>query len=265
MGKGAQLTMAKISVLTPTFRLDGLKTVSDSLRLQTFPHQEVEWIICSPEHPETHYGVDKIQPYIWLKDSLKEEKPYLFGVLNHIYNQMIRKAQGELIVSIQDWIWFPRDTLELFWQHHLAFKAKGEKAYLAGIGDQYGEVDKYGRPQVVECRDPRRDYWSGNFYECPHDCIEANFCYYPKQLFYDIGGWDERLDELGIGMDNVSVSQRAEDAGWHSYLDKSIECRAFNHVHDPRLSEHHNMNGNYQRRMVELKMNSNYPKLDYLA
>jgi hypothetical protein len=251
--------MIKISVVTPTFRLEGLEVVSKSLQMQTFPQEEIEWIICSPEQPSG------IRPHKWIKDTVKKDKPHLFGVLNHIYNQMIREAQGELIVSIQDWIWFPKDTLQLFWDHHQAFKEKGEKAYLSGVGDQFGEIDKYGKPQVIEWRDPRRDFWSGNFYECPHDCIEANFCYYPKQLFYDIGGWDEELDVLGIGMDNVSVSQRASDAGWHSYLDKSIECRAFNHVHDPRLSEQHNINGNYQRRMVELKMNPSYPKLDYLT
>jgi hypothetical protein len=258
--------MPKISVVTPTFRLDGLQTVAKSLQMQTFPHSEIEWIICSPTPPNQILLLgDKIPPVKWLKDSFKEDKPYLFGVLNHIYNHMIRESSGEIIVSIQDWIWFPKDTLELFWQHHEAFKAKGQKAYLSGIGDQYGEIDKYGKPQVVEWKDPRRDYWNQEFYECPHDNIEANFCYYPRELFYDIGGWDEKLDELGIGMDNVSVSQRAEDAGWHSYLDKSIECRAYNHEHDPRLkSDKHNMYGNYQRRMMELKMLPNYPKLDYL-
>lgn len=255
----------KISILTPSYRPEGLAVVANSILKQSFPLEEVEWIICSPMDPTPSLPAKIIPRLEWLVDSFKKQDPNLIGVLNVIYNHMLRHAQGELIVSIQDWIWFPPDTLQRFWDHHEAFKSNGIKAYVTGVGDQYEGLNRLGKPEVLVWEDPRRHYWSEEFYECPHDNIEANFCYYPKQLFYDIGGWDEQLDYLGYGMDNVSVSQRAQDAGWKAFMDKTIECRAVYHTRNEMWDSLHNINGNYQKRLLEIKMLPTYPKLNYLT
>lgn len=251
----------KISILTPTIRAEGLPIVSQCLAKQT--NQDFEWLIGSSFEPDASLFKNK-----WVVDDFREKHGGKSSI-NRIYNKLIKESQGEILVSIQDWIWFPADALDLFLADYEKLQAQGVRAAVSGVGDQYGEVNKYGKPDVKIWSDPRKSFFekSGqSFYECFPEDIEANFCYYPRQLFYEIGGWDEALDFMGVGMDNVSISHRADACGWKFYLDQGIECRGYKHDVDPRLTTMHNMNGNYQGRLNDLMQNSgdSWYKLEYL-
>lgn len=89
-----------ISVLTPTIRNDGLEIIKKALNKQTY--ELFEWIICSPEKPNLKGR------YEWMKDDFTGG----LWTLNRVYNRMINYANGELIVSIQDYTSFDPDALE---------------------------------------------------------------------------------------------------------------------------------------------------------
>lgn len=238
-----------ISVITPTIRPEGLALLDKCLKKQTF--LSYEWLIGSPFKPKVDFK------HRWVQDD------FTGGVwtLNRIYNKLIREAKGELIVSIQDFIWFPYDTLEAFW---FWYKEKGDKWCTTGSGHIYDQLDKYLKPYNMIWEDPRRQGMRkhGSNYECMHEDCEANFCAWPKQMFYDVGGWDEQLDFTGYGMDNLSVSERANDLGYRFWIDHTIECKGFRHERPKDWDNKHNMHGAYNKRKDELK--GVWPKLSYL-
>ena len=75
----------KISVLTPSIRPDGLEVLQKSLERQTF--QNFEWLV---EIGMPKRGCD----------------------LSASLNRMLRRAEGEIIVMVQDYIKIPNHSLE---------------------------------------------------------------------------------------------------------------------------------------------------------
>lgn len=94
--------MVKISVLTPSVRPVGLEIVRKGLMEQTF--QDFEWLveIGTGEHD-----------------------------LNKAYNRMLRRAEGELFVSLQDFIKIPPDYLQKFWD---AYQENPDTFFTAPVG-----------------------------------------------------------------------------------------------------------------------------------
>ena len=76
--------MVKISVITPSIRPKGLDITQQSLQQQTF--KDFEWI--------TEIGL-----------GLKHD-------FNQAMNKMLKRANGELIVIVQDYIKLPENFLE---------------------------------------------------------------------------------------------------------------------------------------------------------
>src|ERR1035437_8527622 len=91
----------KISVITPSIRCEGLKIVQQSLEKQTF--QDFEWL--------TEIGI-----------------PGRGHDLNAAYNRMLRRAKGELIVSLQDFIKAPPQYLQKFWDAYQKVKTVDRKS-----------------------------------------------------------------------------------------------------------------------------------------
>jgi hypothetical protein len=50
----------------------------------------------------------------------------------------------------------------------------------------------------------------------------------PRQMFYDLGGFDEEYDYQGHAFDNCSIAFRAYALGYKPYLDQSNESFSFN-------------------------------------
>src|SRR5258708_4137061 len=103
--------MFKISVVTPSVRKEMLGIVEKCLKRQTF--RDFEWIIVGPPEIcdlslEEATEKDLENSYFYTEPTRKGD----YYNLNKAWNEGFRRAEGELIVSIQDGLWFPPDILE---------------------------------------------------------------------------------------------------------------------------------------------------------
>jgi len=211
--------MPKISILTPTVRKDGLEIIAKQLAKQTF--KDFEWLVGSSFDP-------KQKTARWIKDDFSGG----FWSLNRIYNKMFKKARGKYIVSLQDHIWIPPDALGRLLDtiEGLVGREKTSKVIVSGVGDQYDRLDQYGKPEINIWSDPRKTIEHGSLYECYPNDAEWNWCIFPKDLIFEIGGMDEQLDFMGYGGDQFQVGQRWDDVGVKFFLDQSNE--SFTKRHD---------------------------------
>lgn len=244
-----------ITVVTPSIRKAGLEIVRQALANQTY--RDFEWLICSPFDPE-------IPEARWVKDDFKEKNLKLKWGLNHAYNALFKEAKGELIVSWQDWIWAPENTLEKF-----LFNWQETKGIISGVGDQYLRMGEY-KPEVKVWNDPRKTDKYGSFYECNPNDNEWNLACFAKADVYEVGGMDEKLDELCLGCDQIQVVERWDDLGKKFYLDQTLESFTVRHGREDFGGEkkwnaqHGLFNGAYEKRKKELKENGEWPCLSYL-
>jgi glycosyltransferase involved in cell wall biosynthesis len=107
---------------------------------------------------------------------------------NKTMNEMIRQSEGELLVFLQDYIKPNPKGLEKFWE---AYQNGGEFMTAPMIKD--GKEDW----RVVPEANMTWQKWEIDWGACP------------KEAIYDIGGFDEELDNFW-GFDNVNVGLRAE-------------------------------------------------------
>lgn len=249
--------MPKVSVITPTVRLDGLKVVEDALNKQTF--RDFEWLICSKDP----YDVQSVMNSSWILDDYEGG----FWTLNRAYNKLFRHAEGEIIVSLQDWIWIPPDGLQKFVD---AIETLGDTVIISGVGDQYEQIGRFGKPEVKIWSDPRKNDQYGSFYEVYANDAEWNWCAFPKVLIEEIGGMDEELDFLGYGGDQFQVGERWDFMGNKFFLDQTNESFTVRHDRSKHGGQenwdknHVLFNGKYQERKKELISEGKWPKLDYL-
>lgn len=227
--------MFKITVITPSVRKEGLKILEKSLKKQTF--KDFEWLIGSPFNPE-------IKGAVWVVDDFKGGA----WTLNRIYNKLLKKAKGELIVSYQDYIWITPLGLEKFW---VAYKKTG--GCITGVGHIYSDLDELGKPVNRVWTDPRVRDDQGSFYECYPQDWELNWCCAPRKAFFDIGGFDEEMDKF-YGMDNVDIARRLDKAGYKFYIDQTNECRGLKHERPKDWNEKHWLFNGYKERGLRAKL-----------
>jgi len=238
----------KLSVITPTIRKEGLEIVRKSLAKQTF--RDFEWLVCAPfdpEIPEARFIVDNFGDGYW--------------TLNRCYNKLFRASKGELIVSYQDYIWTYPDALEKFWE---MYKETGGS--ITSVGDQYDQLDEYGRPTNAVWFDPRKRKDTLGFYECNWEDCEWNFSATPREAIFRIGGADEKLDFLGFGGDQFQICERLNEIGHRFYIDQNNETRTLRHGRERENwdRDHVLRNGAYERRKQELRETGKWPVLDFL-
>lgn len=246
------INMPKVSILTPTVRIDGLDVVQESLEQQTF--KDFEWLIGSKEDPKRSNSH-------WIRDDFTGG----FWSLNRIYNSLFKHSKGDIIVTLQDWISIPPDGIEKF---VTAVEETG--GVVSGVGDQYESIDEMGIPQVRVWADPRKTDKHGSFYEIFPNDAEWNWCAFPKKLIFEIGGMDERLDYLGFGGDQFQVGERWDDVGVKFYIDQTNESFTVRHDRSAHGGQknwdgnHVLFNGAYNKRKQELIQQGKWPRLDYL-
>lgn len=192
-----------------------LPIIEKCLKRQTF--KDWEWIVVSPE--DHIFGR-------WVKDPGKKEG--FFYSLNASYNMGFREARGELIISLQDGIYFPPDMLQKFWDHY----QDNPKSIVGAIGHQYDQIEN-GKPEHCVWKDPRQTTAYGSYYECTQKDVEWSVCSIPKQALFDVGGLDEEFDRIGPALSEKECNIRMDTMGYKTYLDQSIEYRAIKH---PRLT-----------------------------
>lgn len=214
----------KISVLTPTIRPDGLKIVKEGLESQTFPNDSFEWLVEIGLPSQGHH-------------------------LNRDYNRMLRRAQGELIVSLQDWIRITPQYLQRFWD---AYQSHPNRTMFTA---PVGKVDEW------EQKEARWDWRAYADAQPIWDCWEIDSGAAPRAMFYEVGGFDEALDQWW-SFDNVSVAKRASILGW-SVLNV-IGNPAVALDHDKR--EKHPFRDRFRPSLVKMRVDSydERPSLDFL-
>lgn len=124
---------------------------------------------------------------------------------NKAMNRMLRRAQGELVVSVQDYIDIEPTGLEQFWTAH----RKNPGFYTAPVGKMVDDGVKW-------------DWRKHREYECTWNEWEIDYGSAPLAALKDIGGFDETLDDYW-GFDNVNVGYRAFVRGYKFYnLQKNV-------------------------------------------
>lgn len=249
----------KVSIVTPSVRPDRIALVDKSLSNQTY--KNFEWLICGPEILRKKFEARiKHNKYTYLGNP--PLKKGMYWDLNFSYNRMFKKARGELIVSLQDSIYIPPLGIKKFWE---AYVDKGKRALFSGVGDQYDQLDEYGKPINKVWDDPRKTDKYGSFYECYPNDMEWNWAAFPRSAIFDIGGMDEKLDFLGFGGDQLQVCERWGEAGYNFWLDQTNESFTLRHGRPKDWDKNHVLfNGAYDKRKVELKGLGKWPILDYL-
>jgi GT2 family glycosyltransferase len=206
-----------ISIVTPSTREYMLPIIERCLKRQDFT--DFEWIVTTPK------DFKEVKPDLLLKDPPKKEGD--FYTLCKGWNQAFAHAKGELIVSLQDGIWFPPDTLSKFWFHY----KRNPRSLVGAIGHQYEGFDEYGKPLNKVWHDPRAKN-NTSFEDVPPSEIEFTLCSIPKEALNECGGIDEEYDTCpAVG--EKEMCWRLNRMGWDFYLDQSLEYRA---IHHPRLS-----------------------------
>lgn len=182
----------KISIVSPSNRINGLDIVGKCLEKQTF--RDFEWLKIHKE---------------------PEKKEGDFYNLNKVWNQLFNKAQGELIVSIVDYTEFEPDTLSKLWEHYI----NSPLSCISGIGVQY----KDGK---VNWTDPRVSN-QGIHMISPVD-MEFRLCSVPRRAIQAVGGVDEEYDKV-VAVSEKEMCLRIGYLGYKFYIDQSIVYKFYTH------------------------------------
>ncbi len=169
----------KISILTPSIRVEGLKVIQECLKGQTL--QDFEWLV--------EIGL-----------------PYKGHDLNAAFNRMIKRAKGELCVFYEDYTKILPDGLDRFWRAHQEFP---DTLFTAPLG----KVKAWGDSPVWDWRARKQSEKQIDYTDCDWRCCELDWGAIPKKILFEIGGFDEELDKKWSG-DNVNVGCRANLAGY---------------------------------------------------
>lgn len=163
--------LAMITIVTPTIRgKKGLRRVKEGLDQQTY--DDFEWLV-------------------------EEHDPNSPPDFNKAMNRMLKKAKGELIVFVQDYIKIPKNGLKTLW---MSYQLEPNVCFTCPVGQQLRKRIKW------DWRVHRTD--NCNFMEWEIDYGSA-----PLAILKEIGGFDEELDKCW-GYDNVNVGLRIELAGY---------------------------------------------------
>lgn len=228
--------MPDISVLYVTHRPGGFDVLKHDLRRQTF--EDFELVVVDD------WGGDReaaVREYVsefdltYLEPRPPRERDY--WNLNKAYNDGVEACEGELIVSLQDYIWIDEHGLERFWE---VYEETGD--FVTGVGGKYAEPSSIADPDnpisifETEYADPptdqvepdpridgREDVVEMEFFRW-----EADWGAFPRDAAYALGGFDESMDRIFSG-DNVAFAYRASKLGYRFYVDKRNEFRGFDH------------------------------------
>lgn len=189
-----------ISVITPTIRPEFLYITEKCLEAQTF--KDWEWVVV-------------------------EGDPTKGFTLPSDYNKALKDSNGNIIVSLQDCIEIPEDAL------HQINKLNHEKtAYTYPVGKS-----KEWRVGISTDEDASQISWdwrkstekARRTAELPSPAHwEIDFASAPKNLFFDVGGFDEDFND-GWSWENVEIAYRASLLGYKYMVSRATEGIAYDH------------------------------------
>jgi len=231
-----------ISVLYISNRYGGLDILKANLKRQTF--QDFELVFVDGLYTERKDLVADYFKEFKVKHIDQNILP-MEGFVSRLAradNLGFKNCEGELIVSLQDYIYIPSNGLEKFWNLHKLYEGK---ALITGVGHQYFypskeditndkglitvfEKDYTKKPETAHWFDPRFDQASKVRIGYPVEW-EMNWACIPRKIIYEIGGMDEVYDQKGFAWDNTNIATRCQMLGYFVILDQENECFGFDH------------------------------------
>jgi glycosyltransferase involved in cell wall biosynthesis len=210
-----------VTVLTPSFRKKGLKTVEESLKNQTY--KNFEWIV---QFSNPVKGCD----------------------LCHQLNLGLKKAKGEWIVMLQDYMKAPRNGIERFLE-----EANDTRLITGSV------------PVTTDWQNIKYD-WRDWHEPGPIEPFqwEANWAIAPRQAFFDVGGYDEEYDSYWSN-ENVNIAERMAMIGYAFWIQPDNKAVHFLHDEFEKHPWRHKFNPEFHNRVMEETRNGTRPvKLHYL-
>jgi hypothetical protein len=230
----------RISVVTVTKRPGSIDITWGALEAQTV--EDFEWVLCDELFG---WRAGEVAEFVGDRRLVHVSAPtssdHLWN-LNKAYNQALRHCRGELVVSLQDYIWIPPDGLERFWR---AYELLGPTTFVGGVTATYalpgpvrcleGKVTIFERPwkaaptELLRVDEDRFCFPPGiSRAACWH--WELNWASAPRHALFDVGGFAEEHDALFYSCDNVTVATVAEHLGYQFVVDRDNVCRAVDHA-----------------------------------
>lgn len=215
--------MIKISVLTASIRPQYLNITYECLKKQTFT--EFEWLV------DIDMPSDKF-------------------LLPKAMNRLTKRAQGEILVHLQDCIEIPDNFLE-----HVYNSYTGDfVTYPVGKRDGDNINWDWRKSSLRQ----QKDYLN------PHEW-EADLASAPRKAFFDIGGYDEAFCD-GWSWDNVEVSYRAGAVGYKFRCDNTVAGVAIDHDKEIKHPFRNVLkNNDWRARETEMLCRIGDYKKDYLS
>ena len=181
--------MPKISVLTPSIRPKSLAITQKCLADQTY--QDFEWLV---EIGILSRGCD----------------------LSKAFNKMLKRARGEWVVILEDYVKIKPDGLEKFLKI-----ADKKKLFTGAVG------------KTLDWKNIKWDWRErGDFREIDFRCWEIDWAFGPLQAFRDVGGFEEEYDQFWSN-ENVEIACRMSRCGYKFYV--MPENKAIQYDHDKKF------------------------------
>lgn len=195
--------MPKISIIFVTNRSGWYDILKENLGRQTFNDFEV--IVANDSDD---WGA---MPN-WFVFKPRQKKQGEAWNLNKAYNDCIDRANGELLVFLQDFIWIPDYGLEKFWKVYL----ENPNSFVTGVGNKakdglegISEYDlRMNGPDGVHMIDPMIIPWEMNWASAPRVIM-------PR--------FEEKMDSY-YGGENIYISRKAYLFGAMFMIDRSNQC-----------------------------------------
>lgn len=191
----------KISVIFVTNRKGYEEILTDNLDRQTFRDFEV---IVADENVEPYMA-----SHYYFKPRQKAEGDV--WNINKAYNDAIDRAEGELLVFLQDFIWIPANGLQRFWDLHLIYP----DALITGVGHKAVKgLDGISEPDervfaLREVSPGNASHWELNWSACPREAM-------PR--------FHEGMDKY-YGGENQYIAKKA---GRQIWIDRLNQCIGYN-------------------------------------
>lgn len=221
--------MPKITVATPSVRLDGSQRVWQTLRSQT--NKEWEWLLSVPPRilPSARRMFDDPRVQVLEQEHSPEDTYDVYKT----HDRLAHEAQGELVVQTCDWIWMGPQALDILWHDYQC-----DRKSLYSI--PYYHYSRY---------DEDLNFLPDSFYHtnscCPHGTpphpidlmlVEFGVCSVPRAGYEEVGGLDWMFDKM-VGNCEKEFAARLRAAGYNIMTDHRIELRGFQH--EPGLGWEH--------------------------